>query len=265
MLDALAGESGIPRETLEQNFQVVHQRHGTSEYAFAIEELQCLRELHPGEDLSKRYAGAIDTYRKARRQVLQLFPTVEATLRKLKDSGCLLVAYTESMEFYTRYRLKKLGLDLLLDYLYSPHDHRLPTGLAPEQIRFYSAEHYVLSYTKQRYTPPGELKPNPKVLIDIIDQVGGQKESALYLGDSLMKDVVMAKRAGITDVYAKYGIAHNRAAYELLRRVTHWPEADVKREKELREDEVKPGYVLENHFAEILDYFDFGRFYGRQA
>ena len=92
MLDALVGESGIPREALERDFRVVHQRHGTSEYAFAIEELQCLKELHPGEDLAKRYAGAIDAYRAARRKVLQLFPTVEATLRKLKDSGCLVVA-----------------------------------------------------------------------------------------------------------------------------------------------------------------------------
>jgi phosphoglycolate phosphatase-like HAD superfamily hydrolase len=265
MLDALAGKSGIPREAIERNFRQVHQRHGTSEYAFAIEELQCLKELHPGDDLAKRYAGAIDAYRAARRKVLQLFPTVEATLREIKDSGCLVVAYTESMEFYTRYRLKKLGLDPLLDYLYSPRDHRLPGGLTPEQIRFYSDEHYLLSHTKQFYTPPGELKPNPKVLIDIIDQVGGQKESALYVGDSLMKDVTMAKRAGVTDVYAKYGIAHNRAAYDLLRRVTHWPDSDVEREKELGEDEVNPGYVLETHFEEILDHFDFGRFHGQQA
>ena len=134
------------------------------------------------------------------------------------------------MEFYTRYRLKKLGLDPLLDYLIHPAITDSLEGSLLNKFAFYSGEHYLLSHTKQFYTPPGELKPNPKVLIDIIDQVGGQKESALYVGDSLMKDVTMAKRAGVTDVYAKYGIAHNRAAYELLRRVTHWPDSDVERE-----------------------------------
>jgi hypothetical protein len=68
-------------------------------------------------------------------------PGVADSLKRLKSFGCLLIAYTESMEFYTTYRLKKLNLDSLLDYLYSPQDHDLPTGLSRQQIRSYSPEH----------------------------------------------------------------------------------------------------------------------------
>ena len=71
MLTRLAADSGVPREQLEREFSVVHQRHGTTEYAFAIQELPSLVALHPGEDLVVRYASAIAAYRTARRQTLR--------------------------------------------------------------------------------------------------------------------------------------------------------------------------------------------------
>ena len=263
MIDRLAADSGIPSDILESDFKVVHQRHGTSEYAFSIEELTCLRNKHPDQDVTNLYAAAIDVYRESRRQVLRLYPTVESSLQKLNSYGCLLVAYTESMEFYTKYRIKKLGLDLLLDYLYSPPDHRLPDGLSPEQIRFYSAEHYRLVHTKQEYTPRGELKPNPHILTEIINAVGAKREETVYVGDSLMKDIIMAKEASVVDVWAKYGLVQNQPAYELLRRVTHWPVSSVEREKILTDANVKPSFVLKRVFGEILELFDFVKFNGR--
>jgi phosphoglycolate phosphatase-like HAD superfamily hydrolase len=264
MLDELAIESGIAAEALEADFKKVHQKYGTSEYAFAIEELQSLQIKHPGEDLAKKYQGAIDKYREIRRQVLTLYPTVRESLEEIRDRGTLIVAYTESLEFYTRYRLRKLGLDSLLDYLYSPEDNELPDGLSAEQIRAYSPEHYKLAHTLQRHTRRGELKPNPKILGEIISEVGGSNEAAIYVGDSLMKDVVMAQTAGVTDVYAKYGEAQKRPEYELLRRVTHWKPSAVQTEKVLTEGEVKPSFVLLKTFSEILTYFEFGGFNGRR-
>ena len=264
MLDELVLESGIPAKTLEADFKEVHQKHGTSEYAFSIEELRSLRIKHPGEDLVEIYKTAVDRYRATRRQVLELYPTVKESLEKIRKQGTLLVAYTESLAFYTRYRLKKLGLDSLLDYLYSPEDNELPDGLSVEQIRLYSAEHYELAHTRQRYTSRGELKPNPKILAEIIDEVGGNSEEAIYIGDSLMKDVAMAQTARVADVYAKYGQAQHRPEYELLRRVTHWKPHAVETEKVLTEGEVKPSFVLQNTFSEILNYFEFGGFNGRK-
>src|SRR5512137_2658175 len=49
MLARLTADSGVPRETLEQEFFALHQRHGTTEYAFAIQELPSLRARHPPE------------------------------------------------------------------------------------------------------------------------------------------------------------------------------------------------------------------------
>lgn len=152
--------------------------------------------------------------------------------------------------------MRKLGLDRLLDFLFSPPDH-----LVPENIkRLYPPESYELRRTINDHTPKGELKPNPKILQEILAKVGAAKSEVIYVGDSLMKDVVMAKDSGVTDVWAKYGAADKRQEYELLRRVTHWTDETVAREKSLKHEDVKPTFILEDSFGEILQLFEFSRF-----
>src|SRR6266481_8366450 len=199
MLERVLEKSKLSREILIPEIKSVHQRHGTSEYAFLLQELPCLRAKHPGDDVAAVYADAIEAYRTARKGHLKLYPDVLETLRTVKETGCLVVGYTESMGFYSNYRVRNLGLDGILDYLYSPADHDLPENLTPEQIRKYPTQHYKLKQTVHRHTPAGELKPNPKVLLDIIVDIGADPSECIYIGDSLMKDVLMAQEVGVID------------------------------------------------------------------
>jgi len=256
MMDQLIAKSGVPRQTLETELQTVFQRHGTSEYAFVIEELPSLRSKHPNEDLTVVYQDAIKAYRIARQSSLRLYPGVSETLEKLKNIGCMIVAFTESMEFYTMPRLKKLGLDGVLDYVYSPPDHAKPLDFA----RQYDDDWYRLQHTVQRFIPAEARKPNPDILLSIIgdDGIHATKEHTIYVGDSLMKDVKMAQDAGVIDVHAKYGTAVHTKAYDVLRRVTHWTKEDVEREKMiLAGGKVTPTFVMERSFEELLSFFDF--------
>jgi FMN phosphatase YigB (HAD superfamily) len=256
MLEKLVKNSGIQQKILEADIQTVFQKHGTSEYAFLIGEIPCLLALHPDEDLTVVYKEAIDAYRIARKNTLKLYPGVTDTLKTLKSRGCMVVAYTESMEFYTMRRIKKLELDGLLDYVYSPPDHGKPT----DHKRYYDDSHYTLQHTIQRFTPFGELKPNPHILKKIIQDEGinAITDKTIYIGDSLMKDIAMAQDAGVRDVYAKYGLAQNTIAYEQLRRVTHWTIEEVEREKLINASrEVTPSFVLDKSFDQILDLFEF--------
>ena len=111
-----------------------------------------------------------------------------------------------------------------------------------------------------RHTPAGELKPNPAILLDIIHEVGGSTETSIYVGDSLIKDVLMAQEAGVMDVHARYGTAHTREEYELLRSVTHWTAEQVERERAASNRMVQPTFVLERSFQEILDLFELHSF-----
>ena len=119
MLHRLSDDSGVPVPVLESEFQIVHQRHGTVEYAFSIRELPSLVQMHPGEDLTERYARAIQEFREARRQHLRRYEGVTETLAEVRQAGCTIIGYTESLALYSAYRIRKLNLDLLLDRLYS--------------------------------------------------------------------------------------------------------------------------------------------------
>jgi phosphoglycolate phosphatase len=100
-------------------------------------------------------------------------------------------------------------------------------------------------------------KPNPSILHDIVDQVGADPAEAIYVGDSLTKDVAMARQAGITDVYVEFGVSHDKGEYELLRQVTHWTSDQVEAEKLIRVENVKPTYILRHSFCELLTHFHF--------
>ena len=252
MLDRLARDSSIAEDILKTEFKKIHEKYGTSEYAFSIEELPSLRTKYAGEDLAKKFRGAIEDFRAAREANLRLYPEVMETLEALKDRGCLLVGYTDSISFYTKYRVRQLGLDRVLDFLYSPPDHPLPDNHTPQQIE--------IRRTVLRELPPGEVKPNPKILRDIIDGIGASPGDTIYVGNSLLKDVLMAQRAKVADVYADYGNRYPPEQYELLKEVTHWTAGDVEREKQLRAEHVNPSSTLGQSFGELLDMFEFVAF-----
>ena len=263
MLEGIVELSGIPKEILIPEISKVHQKHGTSEYAFLIEELPSLEPILKGRPATEVFAAPIESYRLERRKHLKLYPTVAETLLKIKGCGALIIGYTESMAFYSNYRVRRLGLDGVLNYVFCPADHVLPEGLSPEAIRKYPAEHYALKYSEQDFTPKGSKKPDKEVLNAITSDLGLNKEDCVYVGDNLTKDVAMALDCSVEDVWAKYGQAHKRPEYKLLQEVTHWTPEEVEREQKIKEREhVHPTHTLENQLSEILDLFDFRDFHG---
>lgn len=266
MLERLVADSGVPRETLERELYALHQTHGTTEYAFAIQALPSLRARHPGEDLPARYAAAIEAYRAARRATLRLYPGVLDTLRALRAAGTRVVAYTESRAFHASYRARALGLDGVLDALYSPPDHALPEGLNPAEIRRYPPERYAFRSTVHRHTREGVWKPAATVLLDLLrGDLGAEPGEAVYVGDSLVKDVAMAQAARVADVFARYGDVRGRPGYDLLRRVSHWTPAMLAGAERLAEADVRPTFVLKSGFAELLDLIEPRRFVPRRS
>jgi phosphoglycolate phosphatase-like HAD superfamily hydrolase len=221
--------SGVDPERLYAECSLIHQRYGTSEYSRLLEELPSLRELY-GDSILSAMTPAIEAFREARRNTLRLYPTVEATLTELKAKGIIIAAFTESKAFYTNYRFRKLGLDGLVDYLYSPHDHSMPDGTA--NARYYEADTYNFKKTIHHFTPEGEVKPNPGILLDIVADLGASVDEVVYVGDNILKDVFMAQQAGVTDVHAAYGASQHKPEYELLRKVTHWTLEMVERERQ---------------------------------
>jgi phosphoglycolate phosphatase len=151
--------------------------------------------------------------------------------------------------------VKKLKLDGLLNYLYTPPDHQIPLN----QRKIYDLRKYKPTNTIHRHTIEGRYKPDPQLLLEIIDGIGAEPEKTIYIGDSLMKDIQMAQQAKVCDVFAKYGISQKDDRYELLRRVSHWPENNVNKEKKdfCDFDKINVSYILKENFSEILNLFEF--------
>ena len=242
---------------LEQKIRNIHQARRTSEYTFLVDELDV--SVPEGMKLREFLKEELTESRVQRDRALKLYPGVLRTLWEAKNAGTRIVAYTESLSFYSAYRLKRLGLDGVIDFLYSPEDHDMPAGVSLSDIRNRADEHYELLITKVRHTPAGEIKPNPKLLLQIVGQQGVEPNDCIYVGDTLFKDVTMAQQAGVHDVYAEYGVVQHKKEYELLRRVSHWTDEDVQREKQVSKAHVEPTISIEC-FSEITKHFEFSSF-----
>jgi phosphoglycolate phosphatase len=260
-IEALAVESGVEPSILEQEIRPIHQAKRTSEYApeLLIPLLPSVARGLDRDTLLAKYDRAIHAFHKARKDAVKLYPGVMATLQRARDSGSLVLAYTESLEFVTTQRILRTGLDGVIDHLYSPPDHDLPPDVTLENLRRNgSGRTYDLKHTAWSKTPPGELKPNPGVLKSILADAGAEPSEVVYVGDSLMKDVAMAQAVGVADAWAAYGKAQSRPGYDLLQRVSHWSEEDVRAEERINANGViQPTVTLSAGFDEVLKYFNF--------
>jgi phosphoglycolate phosphatase-like HAD superfamily hydrolase len=188
-------------------------------------------------------------FNSTRAKTLRLYEGVASTLSELRDRGVTIVGHTEAISVNAFYRLRKLGIDHFFEKLYAldgfvrPHPKGAPEGASPRE-----------GFIEK--VPPSERKPNPTLLLDICSRLGVTANDAVYVGDSLTRDISMAKQAGVLAVWAKYGTQYDRSLWGALVRITHWSDDDVRREEELRHRfaNVEPDLTI-NAFTEVLPIF----------
>ena len=146
--------------------------------------------------------------------------------------------------------LEKLGIKKYFKNLYAPKDKY--HDFLDERSLNWLAEHdgFLKLLSKD------ELKPNPKLLLDICNRENVRIEDAVYVGDSIVKDISMANDAGITSVWAEYGKQHNPLYWSTLVSITHWTKADVEREESLKKAfaQSQPSLCIQN-FSELKKLF----------
>ena len=138
-LNNIQKRTGIDLAKLKLDFKKLHQKYNTSEVSFAYKELKALSEEHK-ELIAKENdrPSIIHQYYKNKKENLRLYDGVIETILELKARKVKVVGFTESNSFYTKYRIKTLGLDGILDIVYTPDDHRLP----PSVKRYYHDDYW---------------------------------------------------------------------------------------------------------------------------
>jgi phosphoglycolate phosphatase len=238
----------VGEDVLLNEFKVVHQRYGNSEQPFAALELPSLHRKFPElsrEGLLEKIDSALHLFNSSRKRTLALYHGVASTLDELRCNGVKIVGHTEATVANSYWRLRFLKIEKYFNHLYS-----LESGGVIHEIA-----------TSRRVIPPAgfvtvvpraDRKPNPQLVLDICKKEDIPVESTFYVGDSLVRDVAMAKQAGATAIWARYGTKYDSDLWSYLVRVTHWTDDDVAREKSLRDryGKVSPDFTIDS-FSEL--------------
>jgi phosphoglycolate phosphatase-like HAD superfamily hydrolase len=258
LLDDVSTETGISRDVLESEAKVAHQAVHTSDHELVLDDLPSLKALYPGKNPRKVLGEPMHAYYSTRKRLTTLYPGVQETLGRIKASGARVVAYTESDEFQATLRIKRTGLDGLLDEVWVSPDQAVTDEATRRRLRTGAPEDYELAVTARKTLQAGLHKPAPTVLLRICQEARVDPWETVFVGDSISRDVAMAKNAGVIAVHAKYGNSWPKDRLELLTRVSHWSAEDVAVDELVRATApTVTGYVLERGLWELSSMFDF--------
>lgn len=239
MVDELIEITGINKDIILKEFKEKHQEYGSVEYPFLTLKLPSIQRkynLLSDEELKVVLGEAFHKFNSIRKQRMQLYAGVEETLKIIYENGIIIIGYTESSQENGFYRLKKLGIDKYFKHVY--------VSKSKFQSNFPLDEKVMTVETR---------KPDKDVLLSICARENCSSDEAIYIGDSLTKDVYMAGKAGIASVWANYPKEKNDY-YKMLVDITSWTEEDFSREallkQEFNESNMKPDFTI-NSFDEI--------------
>ena len=244
MLEELSMILNVPKSILLHEYQRVHQEKGSVEYPFSTLFLPSVKAVYPTktkEEILSILNPAFHKFNSVRKEKLQLYPGVREVLKKLIEMQIIIVGYTDSAEENGFYRLKKLNIDCYFKHVYvADSQFKRPSNLSSEKTQIVSGK-----------------KPNPAILQKICKREGIAINETLYLGDSLTKDIYMAKQAGAVSVLCKYSCDEKmqKELYAKLVAISHWKKSDFEREQMLKKlcqaDGIQPDYTIQC-FEEIL-------------
>lgn len=245
MVDQVAKILGKDKETILEEYKLVHREKGSVEFPYATTYLPSVKENYPmysQKELLKVLDPAFHCFNSTRKKYLHLYPGVQETLTELLTMGIKIVGYTDSAEENGYYRLRRLGIDHLFCKVYvsdSQYENPKPILLS-EKTKIVRAK-----------------KPDPELLAFICKSEEVLINEAIYVGDSMTKDIYMAKLANIRAVLCKYPCDPliTQDLYRKLVAISNWTTEDFEKEKRLKEickkKGIEPDYTI-NSFNQLI-------------
>lgn len=246
----------VNEETLLDELRTVHRRYHDSEYPFALLETAVVQARFGNLsrlEMKQQLDPAFRAFNDARDSTLRLYPSVHETLAALQQAGTIVVGHTEASAPNAFFRLRKLHCLHFVSRLYALEHIGEDHPVVEKSLRFQEERERV------HFLRADQRKPNPAILLTICREHGVSPSQVLYVGDSVSRDIGMAKEAGTWSAFAEYGLAYDKALWTKLVRVTHWSEEDVRRNEEARKlyGNTRPDVVLDKSFGQILEHFSF--------
>ncbi len=253
MVDVAVQITKCNKESLLEDFREIHKKYGDSEQPFALLETETIKKIYRNETrefLLRELDPALHAFNSTRLKNLKLYDGVIEALAFLRMRDVKLVAYTESKLYGALDRLGRLGLFEFFERIYCRERSISRFGIERD------AEGWLEKFPMSKVIELSDhqKKPDPAVLLEICRRERMSREKTAYVGDSIARDILMAKRAGMLAIWAAYGAEHRPELHNALVRISHWTPDEVLREERLREEAktVQPDYVAWNSFAEVV-------------
>ena len=207
----------VPLEQLLAEYRQIHQDVGSVEFPHATLLLPSVQQKYKGltkEQKMYRLDPAFHKFNSKRKRLLTLYPGVENALAFLVDQNINVVGYTESAEENGYFRLVKLGIEQYFTKVYVSNSSYERPDKYPRSPKTN------IVHAK---------KPNPELINQICESEGTLPSETLYIGDSISKDMLMAKQAGVHSVWVD--IPAEQGLYQKLVKISHWTQEDFQNDE----------------------------------
>lgn len=246
MVHALSERTGVPEDDLICNFRDVYARHGSVEYSFAVQEMECFNG-RSAADIEDLIDLAMVAFSRARLKRLRPYPGVEEGLLWAKMSGIKVIGITNAPMWHALKRLGQLNIAQYFSGVAAYRGHDVPGGnRITDKIKRFDSQGFRSSIKKRWLLERHELKPSPVGYQRILSDANSC--STYVIGDSREKDLAPAIALGSVGIWARYGTTYDAKNMETLLQVTHWTSDGIK--KAYDQVSIEPDYTIDN-FGDI--------------
>lgn len=239
----LVERTHIDEETLKDSFKSVFKKYDSVEIPSAVYELEIWDDINISSSLLQDiFSNSQKIFFDKFQENICLFPNVKETLDWAKDNSILIFGFSDAFSFWINYRLKCLSIEQYFETVFAIDDSIIMNS---ELVKNADRSSNIISVPIQ-YT-----KPNTFVIDKIIREYGIERKNIFMVGDSIEKDVIMAQKAEIQDIWAEYGTKYQKSYGSVLRSITPWSRTKQRKEGVFQK-KIEPAYVISN-FAEIKD------------
>lgn len=250
----LSDRSGVLPDVVGAELRELYATTGTLENPFLVQQLPCIRALHPGTDpmaIVARYADTVTAVQTARRTALVLYPGVRDGLELLRAKGVQMLVITSAPAFAAIQRLRTLDLGEYFDLVVAAEDVLPPTGTDVTKLRRRPEASYNTSVPVMESKV---RKPDPAHLLSALAAVDADPAGSVMVGDDVLSDVGMAHAAGVAAIWARYGTLQRPDDRATLVEFSPWAPTRAADQNSTTPDARGYGGVpVANSFAAVVD------------
>lgn len=197
----------VDEKLVEDSMALVNRLYQVREHPDMVRHHPVLMAIYKGIVPERVVRRLTKVWQDEERRNEVLYPGAVEMLQGLRAQGIKIVIYSECNAPKLAKRLKAMGVEHLVDAVYSPPEPRLRNALHGSSNR---APLRIVDGTDgltipQRVIQGRMLKSHPDALTAILAEQGFKPDEAIMLGDNPQRDVLMAQGAGVRGIFAKYG------------------------------------------------------------